>query len=91
MTQHRDPSDIEEDLKARGLWDLVEEVAKSRYLLTDELLGRGRLAAICLARFELWSKLRERTGWGTPQLGLMLGVDHSTILAGVKRHAKLQK
>jgi chromosomal replication initiator protein len=75
---------MEKDLRRRGLWSAVEEVAAQHFLLPEEILGRTKTATVCKARAILWSRLKEQTQFSYPEMGMLFGRDHSTVMMAVK-------
>lgn len=51
----------------------------------EVIWSRRRTPCVVEARHLSWWALRERTGWSYPELGRALGVDHSSVLQGVRR------
>lgn len=49
-----------------------------------DIRGRSRLAHIVRARHECWWRLR-RQGWSLPAIGREFGVDHTTVLAALRK------
>ncbi|MEM7730508.1 MAG: helix-turn-helix domain-containing protein [Pseudomonadota bacterium] len=52
-----------------------------------DILGPRRQRAIVIARQEVMHHLRER-GWSFPWIGAALGRDHTSVVHGVRAHAK---
>ena len=90
---HRRHLALLDELDARGLLDLVDDLCRRRGVLRRELLGRHRTRGVVRARHELWWLLRhdpERT-YSLPELARLFDRDHTTILAGVAAHASRQR
>ena len=68
----------------------VLEVVASRHGLTpDEVLSQRRTRRIAYGRQELMAELR-RLRYSLPEIGRMLGKDHTTVLHGVRAHERRQ-
>lgn len=52
-----------------------------------DILGRGRIRQIAYGRHYAMWLLRE-LGYSFPEIGRNLGVDHSTVIFGVRGHAR---
>lgn len=74
---------IEEKMKARGLWPVAVDVAKTHYVTTDQLLGRSKTKSIATARKGLYRALREKN-LSTPEIGDILERHHITVLRGAR-------
>jgi chromosomal replication initiation ATPase DnaA len=89
----RDPSDaatVIDELRRRGLWQLVENVCERRGVTPDELCGRARTRGITRARHELWSMIRALPDrhYSFTEIGRMFHCNPATIqqgIAGYKR------
>lgn len=68
---------------------ILREVSEETGFSTVELLGPTRPRALAHARqYAMWRMQRE-TGQSLPQIGRFLGGrDHTTVLYGVRQHAK---
>lgn len=80
---------IKLDLDERGLLRLAVDVAIEHYVTLDELLGRNRTPSAVRARRAFWFELREM-GMSYPRIAKLCGVDHTTVLYGV-RVAELER
>lgn len=65
---------------------LVDDVAKSYFLTTKELLGRSRKAKIVAARHELYYRAKQR--FSASDIALRLGVHHTAVLFGASSYAQ---
>ena len=75
--------------KNRPRWrDLATDVAESRGLTVKELLARSRTHRVSHARHELMFAMAA-CGFGLSETGRLLGgFDHTTVLHGIRAHAK---
>lgn len=68
---------------------IITSVAKAFGSTPEELAGRSRYRYMVRARFVAYRLLRDQTygsganRWSLPQIGLMLGRDHSTVCYGL--------
>ena len=65
----------------RALWAVSEVTGVPR----DKILSSGRSAQLVAAR-DMVTGLLRRTGMSYPEIGRVLGKDHSTIQAAQRRH-----
>lgn len=76
--------EILSELDLRGVRWLVESIA-ARYRVTiAELLGGDRRPRTARARHELFGSLWG-SGWSYSEIGRTLRVNHTTVMAGVRR------
>lgn len=64
---------------------VIAEVAASYNLCADDLMKRTRLKAIAEARQVAMRELRARCGMSYPAIGIVFGLNHSTVLYGVRK------
>ncbi len=64
----------------KGVSDVLKDVVHRSGLSPEAILSRARTGEIVEVRRELARRLRER-GLSYPQIGALLGRDHSTVLA----------
>lgn len=77
-------------LRAAGLIGLAKDVAQRHHVDLYLLLGTTRLGYVCRARFAFWGLIRWTLGFSFPAIGRLVGRDHSTVMAGIrKRQAAL--
>ena len=63
--------------------------AQASGYMVEQLTGSSRAMALTASRHELCYRLRVEGGYSLPRIGQILGGrDHTTILAGVRRHAE---
>jgi Bacterial dnaA protein helix-turn-helix len=60
------------------------EVARAEAVTVEELLEHTRSRSLVPARRRFWYELRKATGRSYPELGRVLGWDHTTIMDGVR-------
>jgi len=63
---------------------VVSEVAKSRGVALDSLLGRKRTKSIAMARKHAMWSVRKRLGLSYPELGIEFERDHTTCISAVR-------
>jgi chromosomal replication initiation ATPase DnaA len=90
----RDPSPVTmviDQLRRRGLWQLVEAVCERRGVTPDELCGRARTRSVARARHELWWMIRALPDrhYSYTELGRMFRCNPATILQGIAVHERL--
>ena len=68
------------NLKARGLYLLVERIAIKHYVTVAAICSPRRTADICKARRAVWRELRATTNMSTTELGRLFGRDHTTVI-----------
>ena len=67
---------------------IIHEVCEARGLKIAQVLSRSRARELFLARQEIYWRAREDTALSFPQIGAHLGLHHTTILSGARRHAR---
>lgn len=68
---------------------ILRHVAEETGVSAAELIGQGRKASIVRARQYAMYRMRQETRQSLPQIGAFLGGrDHTTVLHGVRAHAK---
>jgi chromosomal replication initiation ATPase DnaA len=82
----KQPEDVSDCLEERGLLDLAHAICDRHHVTIDELLGRSRMSHIIAARFQLWFYLYMQKRMSTKGIGKIFGVDHSSVLHGIKKH-----
>lgn len=66
---------------------IAEEVAEKYGLKSwKQLRSHRRNRPLVIAKQELWWRCREETAYSLPSIGRFFGFDHTTILAGARRH-----
>lgn len=73
------------ELRERGMLDVVREVCAAHHVTIGQVCGRARHASIATARHAVWTLVRRRFGLSYPEIGELFGVDHTTVMAGVKK------
>ncbi len=56
-----------------------------------DLLHGPRSKQVARARFAFWCCLRDRYALSYPELGRMVGYDHTTVLTGIKKARALEE
>ena len=85
----RKVNDIIRDLDTRDLLELAKQIARKHYVTLEELLGRSRHSPESRARHELWHRLYDDPIPSFLKLGEIFGRNHSTIMAGVHKHERV--
>lgn len=77
----------------RGLGSELESVCKRYAVTPEEVCSRRRTKNVARARHEFWWRLRNRDGstFSYVEIGALFGMDHTTILSGVRTIEALQK
>ena len=77
-------------LQLRHHWrTVVREVAEANGITIDDLIGPRRSRRASWPRQEAMYRMRNETPLSYPEIGARLGNrDHTTVLHGVKAHAK---
>lgn len=75
-------------LRARGLWPALALVAKAYHVTPDDVLGARRDKSVSAARASYCWALHESRGLSYPEIGRLLGRDHSTVMHLAKAHWK---
>jgi chromosomal replication initiation ATPase DnaA len=80
-----------DELRRRGLWQLVESVCERRGVTPDELCGRARTRGVARARHELWSMIRALPDryYSFTEIGRMFHCNPATIQQGIAGHKRL--
>lgn len=89
----RDVKRVLNGLAERGLLDEMRAVCKRNAVTIDEAASRRRTKNVARARHEFWWHLRSRSGstFSYPEIAGLFGVDHTTVMAGVRSFALTQK
>jgi chromosomal replication initiation ATPase DnaA len=74
---------LENELRERGLWLLVERVARNFNLLPEEVISKRRDRAFVRARQVIYTKLISE-GYSFAAVGRMFRRDHTTVLHALK-------
>ena len=77
-------------LQLRQHWrTVVREVAEAHGITVDDLIGPRKTRRASMPRQEAMYRMRNETPLSYPEIGARLGGrDHSSIIHGVKAHAK---
>jgi chromosomal replication initiation ATPase DnaA len=86
----RTTTSIVDDLAARDLLSLVDEVCHRRGVPRALLLGRVRTQSVSRARQEIWWLLRHHPErhYSLLEIACLFRRDHATIVAGLAAHAR---
>lgn len=77
---------IIDELRRRGHWVLVCTMARAYFTTPGGVIGSRRRKRDVEARHAVWASLYGTGRYSLPDLAAMFGRDHTTILAGVRRH-----
>lgn len=70
--------------------DIVSRIAAQHHLTVEELRGHSRIKKLAYPRFQVMYEIRLLTKQSYPAIGRFLGGrDHTSIMAGRKRHAEI--
>ena len=76
----------------RSWWDLTVEVAAEHGVSPFEVTSDSRIAPIPMARFHVWSAIfRCGLGYSLSYIGNAWGVDHTTVMAGIRVWERTKK
>lgn len=78
-------NDIQEALRRMGVLMWAREYCVSQGSTLLEVLSSDRHASVARARHRLWTVMRHTLGLSYPELARIFGVDHTTIMSGVKK------
>lgn len=67
---------------------ITERVAARHGLTVEELKAPTSCTRIAHPRQEAMMEMRAQDRWSLPQIGRFFGLDHTTILHGVRAHAR---
>lgn len=76
---------ITRDLQELGVLEDVKALTRKHGVLLRAALGSARHKNVVLARDEIIGYLRERFGYSSSEVSVLLHVDHSTILVSTRR------
>ena len=77
--------DVIARLRERDMLETVREACASQYVTIGQVCGRARHASIASARHVVWSIMRARFKLSYPELGELFGVDHTTVMMGIRK------
>jgi chromosomal replication initiation ATPase DnaA len=81
--------DVEEIREQGSAREIVKMVAlKHQVSVNDLVKSKRRYKQITHARQEAYFLIVSRLGWSLPQTGRYFGKDHTTVLHGIRTHAK---
>lgn len=70
------------------VWNELERLCEIHHVAPSEVLGRRKYPSLVMVRHKLWHYLRE-VGWSYPYIARHFGVDHTTVISGVRRIERL--
>lgn len=62
----------------------LEIVSEAFEVSVTKLMERGRQMRVCMARWVVMRILRDEVGYSWSDVGRMMGLDHGTVMHGVK-------
>jgi chromosomal replication initiator protein len=65
--------------------ELAERIAAKHGITVEALLGRGRTKTVAEARHELMALLRGTFAFSFPEIGRIVGRDHSTVMYALRK------
>lgn len=71
--------------------EIIEEVARQHNLRYDEIMTPTRQPRISHPRQEAMYRLREEKGFSYPKIAMIFGLDHTTVIYGVRAYIKRRK
>jgi chromosomal replication initiation ATPase DnaA len=83
---------VVQELQARNLLELVEQVRALRGVSLSELCGRTRTRNVVAARHEVWCRIRNHPDrcYSLLEIARLFGNDHATVWAGLQAHQRRQ-
>jgi hypothetical protein len=81
-------ADVIAAIRASGLGPMLDEICAEHNVSAEEVCGTRRHKQISAARQHLWSLVREEQGLSFPAIGRLFGRNHTTVMAGIQRHAR---
>lgn len=72
-------------LEEHGLVAVAASIAAEHHITVAEMFSARRTMPLPAARGQFYGYLRA-LGWSYPQIGLLVGKDHQTIIGAVARH-----
>jgi chromosomal replication initiation ATPase DnaA len=81
---------VVQDLQARNLLELVQQVGARRGVCLTELCGRTRTRNVVAARHEVWWRIRNHPErcYSLHEIAHLFGNDHATVWAGLRAHQR---
>jgi len=73
-------------LAERGLLADVDRICQENHVLPEEVCSDSRRKKVSATRMRLYAHLRG-LGFSLPEVGALLGRDHTTVLYGIRRVA----
>ena len=75
--------------------DIIQQTAKDHGVPVSQMLSRSRCRRYAYARFDAMTRLRAvkhrgQPRYSLPQIGKMMDRDHTSVLSGLRRWAKVQ-
>jgi chromosomal replication initiation ATPase DnaA len=84
MTAFVPPPEFSEPPPPFCLRTLVRTIAAEEGVSFEDIMRRTRIHRVAKARWKVFAALKKR-GWSYPMIARPFGVDHTTVLYGVRR------
>jgi chromosomal replication initiation ATPase DnaA len=84
----KQPSSAVIQLGALGALGWCRRLCERASVTLADILGRSRVSRIVRVRHRVWAVLRWTLELSYPEIGRIWGVDHSTVMAGVRQHER---
>jgi hypothetical protein len=82
---------IVSELRARGVLEIVEAIARDNGCTIVELVSHSRTYHIKQARAEAWRQIKTRKRWSSKAIGAVFGFDHTTVLDALRGRKSAQR
>lgn len=74
------------NLETYGAIDLAREIARKHHTSVELIISRVRTKNVTHARHHLWAVIRWTLDISYPEIARWFGVDHTTVMSGVRNH-----
>ena len=75
-----------EGLEERGLWTPLRTIARAYNVTMEDVLSRNRSKRIIQARDACIAHLYDKHQMSSPEIGKLMGMDHTSALVARDRH-----
>ena len=72
-------------IRAKWVLPIIQEAADLFMVTPEEVLGSGRTPSVVRARHFSLALSRHRFRWSYPELGIVFGMEHTSVMHGCKR------
>lgn len=73
-------------IKDSGLLQLAQRIAREGRVTVTDMLGRSKLRSVVRARHRFCAVVRSSLGLSYPEIGRLIGRDHTTVMNAVKQY-----